>query len=285
MRRRADAFTLVEAIVTTLLATVVMLGVFGGLTFIGSGYRRDELTMSRHRLATQIFELLGDDLAHASGVAIPTQLSSAGYAGTDESFQREPRLGDHVVHSYAKSSAQLRSVHRSRYREIGQVIGGAYSVDVRRSKFESGGLPKGLSPWGIVSSVFVVPVPADSPDVTFVAISKVKKLEREQVLWAFWHKGRVVRTKLGTELFSAGTVVRSGKDFVRFDSNNQRDPPTRLMASIVLKNEFVHEHGPDDGRLQPVELLLELELTDLHEPLLPFVSPPFLARRTLTAGL
>jgi type II secretory pathway pseudopilin PulG len=281
---RRHAFTLVEMIVTTLLTVLVMLAVFGGLTFIGSGYRRDELTMARNRIASQVFELMADDLAYAAGTADPRDLKPAGYAGTAKAFRSEAQAGEHVVHSYEKKRGALRRAYRLAYTQYLLADPAAFGIDLRKSRFRTAG-PKGLNPWGITESVHVIPVPLEHPDVTFVTISKVKSGLAEGVTWSFWHKERIVRDIAGVRHYNAGTIERAGREYVRFDGRNQLGAPARLMPTVKLSNEWVHEEGADGGLFQAVELVLEIQLREPDEPLLPFASPPFIARRKFTLGL
>lgn len=286
MNRSRNAFTLVEMLVATLLTTLVMLAVFGGLTFIGSGYRRDELTMARHRVASQVFEMMADDLAHASGMADPGACAEpSGYTGSPGAFVLEPHSGAHVVHSYDEDTARLRALYTATYEERARTASNGWAVDVKGSRFfRSPGL-KALNPWGVTSAVLVIPLPFDNPDVTFVSIAKRKNGLATQVLWSFWHRPRVIRKRRGLLHYNAGTIERFGEELFRFDLKNWATTPARLLATVSLKNEFVHEDGPDGGALEPVELLLEIGLREPDEPLVPFVSPPFSARRTFTAGL
>lgn len=286
MSRARNAFTLVEVLVGTLLTTLVMLSVFGGLTFIGSGYRRDELTMARHRVASQVFELLADDLAHASGLADPAPWANAsGYTGAKDAFVREPHAGEHVVHAYDEDTARLRALYTAAYEERALTATTGWVVDVKASRFRSPAGLKAQNPWGITGAVLVIPVPFDNPDVTYVSIAKKKNGLATPVLWSFWHRPRVIAKADGTRMYNAGTIERFGEELYRFDLKNWASAPARLLATVALKNEFVHEHSADGGALQPVELLIDITLREPAEPLVPFVSPPFFVRRTFTAGL
>ena len=272
--RGRRGFTLVETLIAMLVTSLLVLSVFGGLSFVGRGYRRDELHMARSRAAQDIFDQLAVDLATLHGTAAPTQhmLHEVGYEGTPSTFVAEPRRGAHVVAEFQQDVARENGLHTMRYDE--RAAGGAadWNIAPLACRYIAGNdLKPSPSPWGLTKSAFVVPLPPNDPDVIHVALAVREGLRTVPILWSFYRKKR--------NHFEAGTILREE------GGARPRAFAAALLADISLQNEWVYLKTNKSTTLEPLELYLRVELKDAADPNLPFADPPFIARRVLTAGL
>jgi len=272
MRRRG--FTLVETLLAMAVTSLLVMAVFGGLTFVGRGYRRDELAMARVRTARDVYGLLADDLAGLHGVAIPPKrgLSNAGYGGTQDTFISEPRRGSHVVAAFDATSKREGSIRTLAYdeRASGGAGGWAYAT-LACHWLTSGGSKPPPNPWGLTRAVFLVPLPPEDPDVVHVALSVRRGVVDANVLWSFFRKRR--------GRFEPGTILRTEGEAPA------RTFATPLIGDVSLANEWVQVTDAKGGHVEPLELYLTLDLREPGDLALPFAEPPYRAHRVLTAGL
>lgn len=277
MSRARRAFTLVETVVAMLLTSMLVLAVFGGLTFVSRGYRRDELAMARAQVAQSVFELLADDLRHLSGTVFPVAeaLEHNGYEGLTSTFISEARRGTNLVATWDAMGLRRDGLVRMAYNEEAVLDRGSWSYQVLTSKYLQSVPVRGPvpMPWGIARSAILVPLPpGEDPDVAHLGLSIRRDLDVEQVLWSFWRKRR--------GKFEAGTILRHGPDGGRIFTGE-----TPLIAKLSLTSEWVRVAYPRGTELAPVELILDLELKETGELALPTPEPQFRVRRTFTAGL
>lgn len=271
------AFTLVETVVAMLLTSLLVLAVFGGLTFVSRGYRRDELAMARAQVAQSVSELLADDLRHLSGNVFPTSaaLKHNGYEGFAGTFVAEPRRGTNLLATYSSTRVRRDSVVRLAYNEEATLDRAGWSYQVLTSHYLEPLAARQTvpMPWGIVRSAILVPLPpGDDPDVVHLALSTRHDAPVDQVLWSFWRRRR--------GKFEAGTILRHGPDGGRVFTGE-----TPLIARLSLTSEWVRVVSPRNTSLEPLELILDLELKETGDLALPFAEPQFRVRRTFTAGL
>jgi prepilin-type N-terminal cleavage/methylation domain-containing protein len=274
MRSRRRGFTLVETMVAMLLTSTLVLAVFGGLTFIGRGYQRDELAMGRSRTAQPLIEQLADDLVNASGTARASAgaLRFAGYEGDESTFAREPRRGYHVVSCFDADGRRPGRIEQLLYEEHQVRSGAAVALDPLSSRLLTDSTVKHPpNPWGVVRSVAVVPLPPANPDVTFVSLATMRDGRAESVLWAFWRRRR--------NHHDAGTVLRFG------DDGGKTLSASPLVAEVLLTNEWVQVNSRRGLVLQPIDVFITIDMKETNELALPFAEPQFRLRRTLAAGL
>lgn len=273
MRR---GFTLVETLVAMLLTSLLVLSVFGGLTFVGRGYRRDELAMARAQVAQSVSELLGDDLRHLDGTAMPSAaaLASNGYEGSQQTFVAEVRRGAHQVATWPAGGLARQGFVRAEYAEEAASQGAGWTVQTLKSRYrDRPGIDPAPMPWGAVEAAFLVPLPStEDPDVMHLALSTRAGARAEQVLWSFWRHRR--------GKFDGGQIMRYGAEGPRTFTRE-----TPLVAKISLVYEWVRLVSAAGTRVAPVEARLELDLREPGDLVLPFVEPQFRVHRVLSAGL
>ena len=271
MRR---GFTLVETLVAMLLTSLMVLAVFGGLTFVGRGYQRDELAMARAQVAESVSELLGDDLRHLSGSAVPgaDQLKANGYEGTPKTFVSEPRRGTHQVASFHTGVSAREGLGRFDYQEEAVAQANTWVVQMLTSHYLARpSIDPAPPPWGPVPAAYLVPLPPDNPDVVHLALATRHGGALEQVLWSFWRRRR--------GKFEAGAILRYGPEGAKSLS------ATPLQAKLTLSYEWVRLVSAKDTQIAPVEERVELDLREPGDLTLPFVEPQFRIHRVFAAGL
>lgn len=273
---RRGGFTLVETLVAMLLTTMLVLAVFGGLSFVGRGYRRDELAMARAQVAQSVSEQLADDLRHQFGVAVPTAraLLLNGYEGSPSTFITEPRRGAHQVATYTSGRKSRDAIVRAEYSEAAVPQGAGWVPQPTTSRYvQKMALAAPPPPWGAASTAFLVPLPyGDDPDVVHLAVSTRRASQGDQVLWSFWRRRR--------GRFDGGQVLRSDSAGMRsftFEAS--------LVASVALYYDWVRLVKAKDVALAPLEQFVELDFREPGELKLPFVEPQFRVHRVFAAGL
>lgn len=273
------AFTLVELLLAMAVAALVLAGSVGALIYTARGYRREDLQMVRSRVAQQILARLDDDIAHVVGWLrlTPEAIAAVGYSGSVRDFLLEPRRAAHILNAYTVGTVPPDFSELLPFEERWRFFGGRFFLDSPRCRYLQLDPRPGydIFPSFAMSATFLVRKPADDPSTVYLPMALGRGVvPPETVLWAFVRKTQGV--------LAAGTVLRWSASQGAVDFTRE----ARLLGDVRLRDQWLHVTQPGGQKGSEVfEVLLEAELEALPERSLPFESPPFRTRRTMTAGL
>lgn len=211
MRR---GFTLVEALVATVAASIILVLLYGSLVFYSRAYTREDEVLERGRRGQEILGLFRDDAERAEGELQPQMLpvdglKAIGWKSDPAALLLTPHRGTNVINCYTNLLAQKPYLSkRFQCFEVWTAMPGPQGVTVVRDADSSryiGEQPpflvkKHIPPVTASSAIAHIPVPYDNTKSDFVVIRKVVNNVAAVVLWAY-HRDKV-------DSWPAGTLVR-----------------------------------------------------------------------------
>lgn len=208
MRR---AFTLVEALVATVAASIILVLLYGSLVFYSKAYTRGDEELERGRRGQEMLGLFRDDAERAEGEIQPSMvpadgLKAIGWQSDATALLTNPHRAVNVINCYTNLIAQ--KPYLSKRFELQEVWkrdpGGTISRDDKASRYTQEQPPARvrelIPPMTANACVVRIPVPWDNPKSEYLAVRKVVNTVPTMVLWAF-HREK-------NEKWPAGTVVR-----------------------------------------------------------------------------
>lgn len=213
MRRRG--FTLVELLVASGAATLIIVLLYSSMVFYSRAYTREDEVLERGRRAQEVLGLFRDDFERAEGEVQPESLpdkavDAVGFQGAAVAFLSAPRSGVNIINAFTNLKAQKPYLSKAyRYRDVWAPVGtqNGFTVMGRvmpACKYVGDQPPtqifKAIPPWASTVAAVHVPVPFDRPTHHYFAIRKVVAGVVQPVIWAFHSE------KIGK--FPAGALVR-----------------------------------------------------------------------------
>lgn len=240
MRR---GFTLVELLVASAAATILILMLYGSLVFYSRAYTREDEALERSRRAQEILGLMRDDFERAEGDVQPETLGddeglkAVGFQGRPEELLGKPRRAVNIINAFTNLKAQKpylskRYALKDAFIKGPQVNGFTTVVRDINSCIYVNDVPptlvrKTIGPIANTTAIVHIPEPFDKPRCEYLVMRKVVGGVVAPVIWAF-HREKTGKLAPGTLLrWTEATGVKSigGDQLVDFQFDLECDCP------------------------------------------------------------
>lgn len=222
MRR---GFTLVEVLVASAAAMIIIVILYSSLVFYSRAYTREDEALERGRRGQEVLGLFRDDAERSQGEVQPSlippeALKAVGHSGDAVALLTAPRQATNIINMYSNLQSQKPSTSKKfEVKEIWARVPGPGEPVVAREPLASvymGNQPppkvrETIPPLTVEACVVHVPIPYDNPKSEYIVMRKVIAGNATPVLWAFhreqsgkWPKFSLVRWTPNTGVQSVG---------------------------------------------------------------------------------
>lgn len=258
MRR---GFTLVEALVATGAASVILVLLYSSLVFYSRAFTREDEALERGRRAQEVLGLLRDDVERAAGDLAPEEipqngLTYVGFSGNGSRFLLQHHIGANLVNAYHNLQSQqpYLSKRYSLYEAWARdPKGSGIQRDPLASSYDGEQPPseikKYIPPLTARNCVVAIQMPRENPRRTYIAIRKVIGGGLPEVILWSYNKDKSGPYPEGTLLrWAPGPGVKSvgGEQIVKFDFD------------VLYDHAFVDKAPPK--RPDPVSQYLKMQI-------------------------
>lgn len=192
-------FTLVEVLVASAAATIIIVLLYSSLVFYSRAYTREDEALERGRRGQEVLGLFRDDAERSQGEVqpglIPVEaLRAVGYTSDAAILLGHARQATNIINMYTNLQAQKPYMSKKYgFKEVWARLPGPGEPALARNKTACTyvGTPPPpkvrdtIPPFTSEACILHIPVPYDTPKSDYVVMRKVIGGEPSPVVWAF----------------------------------------------------------------------------------------------------
>jgi hypothetical protein len=202
--RRTHAFTLVEMLMASSAALLIVGLIYTALIYYGRAWTRGEEGMERSRRSQEIMGLLKDEFERSSGeiqlADVPNDIiRKMEFDGDNVGLLTRPRTGFNAVNGYRNfSDTHPYFSTKYPYQEFWEMkstpAGLVVALNPPVCRYPKAIPPPDVAllvpPWGASAAAIHIPIPFDQPVTEFIIIKKQTGGNVSTSIWAYYRKSR-----------------------------------------------------------------------------------------------